>query len=101
MAKDKVGTYCCRPWCYVDPSTCDGLTTPFYPSFVQAGGRNTLFYSYVACDKNPNATRTYPTADACPFEGPNDFTPDVSIFATVRDFGEDTHPHFGCSKCQL
>ena len=31
-----VGTWCCRPWCYINPATCDGL---WIRAFVARCGR--------------------------------------------------------------
>eukprot|EP00929_Paragymnodinium_shiwhaense_P090646 TRINITY_DN50808_c0_g1_i2.p1 TRINITY_DN50808_c0_g1~~TRINITY_DN50808_c0_g1_i2.p1 ORF type:complete len:436 (+),score=40.97 TRINITY_DN50808_c0_g1_i2:60-1310(+) len=94
------GTWCCRAWCYVDPSTCDGLKTPYFSSFVQgkdSGG--TLFYSFAACDDVANASRTWSGPADCPFKGPNVYQPDITVLATVRDFDEG-HIHFGCRDCR-
>ena len=47
-----VGPWCCRAWCYIDPATCNGVTTPYFASHVQGLSTEhpTLFYSYAACD---------------------------------------------------
>ena len=48
---DNVGQWCCRPFCYIDPDTCDGSETPFFASYLQGyGGGGTLYYSYDLCN---------------------------------------------------
>ena len=93
-----VGTWCCRPWCYIDPTTCDGLTTPYFPSyFADASIGDALYFSYAACDPPATAERTYADAASCPWQGPNVYMPDVRVQMSIFDKSEGMHDEFGCT----
>lgn len=97
--EDAVGFYCCRSWCYIDATTCNGTETNFYASYAQEGYGETLFYSYDACDDHPSQEVAYATHEACPFKGVDLYKPSVRVFVKLRDFDANAHPHFGCNIC--
>ena len=96
-----VGTWCCRPWCYIDPTKCDGLTTPYFASYhqmVSSSGPDALYFSYAACDPPATAERTYADAASCPWQGPNIYMPDVRVQMAIYDKSEGQHGEFGCDN---
>ena len=98
------GKWCCRPWCYVNPATCNGAVTPYYASFFQSQAQSfgTLYYSYVACDSttpttNPNDVTYQYQSNQCPWTGPVLYTPSVRVAIQIHDFGMGGG--FGCDTC--
>ena len=86
-----VGTWCCRPWCYIDPTKCDGLRTPYFASYhqmVSSAGPDALYFSYAACDPPATAEKTYADAASCPWQGPNIYMPDVRVQVAIYDKSE-------------
>ena len=102
----QTGTWCCRAWCYVDPTRCDGTRTPFFASYFQSAtssAQQSLYFSYEACDSGNTAAnaavRTYATNAACPWQGPNVYMPDVRVQAAIYDHDEGSFNRFGCGVC--
>eukprot|EP00746_Dinoflagellata_sp_MGD_P158241 gnl/MRDRNA2_/MRDRNA2_86428_c0_seq1.p1 gnl/MRDRNA2_/MRDRNA2_86428_c0~~gnl/MRDRNA2_/MRDRNA2_86428_c0_seq1.p1 ORF type:complete len:1016 (+),score=124.05 gnl/MRDRNA2_/MRDRNA2_86428_c0_seq1:87-3050(+) len=56
------GTWCCSPWCYVNPKTC--TLADVQPSTISGTGKD-LFYSYKACS---GKTAPKYTSSTCPWK---------------------------------
>ena len=84
-AFSSTGTWCCRPWCYVDPDTCNG--TDYLASFFQSpssASQATLYFSYDVCGQYitndagsgeflSSAVEVTYTEATCPWQGPREY----------------------------